>query len=192
MMEEKQERGEEIKLNGYRMNQLSLQILKSLLLGSHIRTNENLLANELGINRKTVQRHIANLVKERVVGGPACRFPRFFVPPDHILVYYLVEIKQGYSNIISALKSDPSIPLALEASIGRYNLLMFQVFANVDEHLDWEERYTSRFPDSLGAMKNIYLSPKMTASIDQQKISLGIIKNRMAAVHGRELREYLK
>lgn len=50
----------------------------------------------------------------------------------------------------------------------------------------------SRFPESIGAMKNIYLSPKMTASINQQKISLGIIKRRKEVLYGSELIELVR
>jgi hypothetical protein len=34
-------------------------------------------------------------------------------------------------------------------------------------------------------MKKIYLSPQMTASIDQQKVSLNIIKQRKEALDGK-------
>ena len=64
--------------------------------------------------------------------------------------------------------------------MGRYNLLLFGVFSSVEEHFAWEANFESRFPGCIGAMKKIYLSPKMTASIDQQKVSLGIIRNRQA------------
>jgi len=191
-MEEKQRQGEELKINGYTLNTLSLQILKRLMTGKNFRTNENQLAKILDVNRKTVERRISNLLEEKIIGSPVCRFPRFFVPSSQFLVYYLVEIKKSYTQVIQAIKSDPCIPFALEASIGRYNLLMFQVFSSVDEHLEWEDRYTSRFPGSLGAMKNIYLSPNMTVSIDQQKIALGIIKNRKEALRGREIMESIR
>jgi hypothetical protein len=36
-------------------------------------------------------------------------------------------------------------------------------------------------------MKKIYLSPQMTASIDQQKVSLNIIKQHKEALSGREM-----
>ena len=191
-IEEKSQNGEIITLNGLKLNDLSIRILKRLMIGESIRTNENLLSKKLNINRKTVERRISALIKEKVIGRPACRFPKFFVPPNHFLVYYLLEIKKSMENVVKAIKLDPNVPLALEASLGRYNLLLFQVFSTVDEHLEWEDRYTSRFPGSLGAMKNIYLSPKMTARIDQQKISLAIIRKKKEALYGSELKELVR
>ena len=56
---------------------------------------------------------------------------------------------------------------------------------DIDSHFfepfDW---YEKRFPECIGAMKKIYLSPQMTASIDQQKVSLNIIRQRKAALAG--------
>jgi hypothetical protein len=171
------------------MNMLSFQILKTLVLGEGLRTNENMLAQELNVHRKTIERRLSLLLKGNIISKPVCRFPRFFVPPDHILVYCLIEIKKNRDKIIKVIKTDPHIPLALETSMGRYNLLLFKVFVNVEEHFKWEERYDKRFPDSIGALKKIILSPQMTASIDQQKVSLSIIKNKKEIVHGRKLME---
>jgi len=188
-MEEKFKNGEELVLNGFRLNPLCFQIMKKLVLGEGIRTNENLLAQKLKVHRKTIERRIEDLVNAGIVSRPACRFPKFFVPPDHILVYYLVEIKKSLDKIIKAIKADSNIPLALEASIGRYNLLLFGSFFNVEDHFKWEEIYDKRFPDCIGAMKKIYLSPQMTASIDQQKVSLNIIKQRKEQLYGKGLVE---
>jgi predicted transcriptional regulator len=183
-MEEKYRDGEELILNDYTINPLCFQILKKLVLGEGIRTNENLLAQKLNVHRKTIERRIADLQKAGIISSPACRFPKFFVPPDHILVYYLVEVKKSMDKILKALCSDPSIPLALEANVGRYNLLLFGAFFNVEDHFNWEETYDTRFPECIGAMKKIYLSPKMTASIDQQKVSLNIIRQRKEQLRG--------
>jgi hypothetical protein len=188
-MEERIRRGERFELNGYRLNSLGFQIMKKLVLGEGIRTNENLLAQKLKVHRKTIERRIADLVRSGVVSHPACRFPKFFVPPDHILVYYLVEVKRNIDRIITAVKSDPSIPLALETNIGRYNLLLFGAFITVEDSFRWEEQYEKRFPECIGAMKKIYLSPQMTASIDQQKVSLNIIRQRKEALAGPGLRD---
>jgi DNA-binding Lrp family transcriptional regulator len=191
-MEEQYKKGEELELNGYRLNNLCFQILKKLVLGEGIRTNENLLAQKLNVHRKTIERRIVDLVNAGIVTKPACRFPKFFVPPDHILVYYLVEIKKSMDRIIKAIKSDPSIPLALETNIGRYNLLLFGAFINVEDHFKWEEQYENRFPECIGAMKKIYLSPQMTASIDQQKVSLNIIRQRKESLAGKGLLEAVR
>ncbi|MBM4247996.1 MAG: hypothetical protein FJ149_00880 [Euryarchaeota archaeon] len=191
-MEERYKSGEDLTLNDFRLNNLCFQILKKLVLGEGIRTNENLLAQKLDVHRKTIERRISDLVKAGVVANPACRFPKFFVPPDSILIYYLIEVKKSMDKIVKAIKADPSIPLALEANIGRYNLLLFGALSNVEDSFNWEASYDSRFPDCIGAMKKIYLSPQMTASIDQQKVSLNIIRLRKEALAGRGLLEAVR
>lgn len=72
------------------------------------------------------------------------------------------------------------------------NIHLFRVFLNIEEHFQWEAEYDSRFPGSIGSMKKMFLSPQMTVSIDQQKVSLGIIRRRKELLHGRELIETVK
>jgi hypothetical protein len=191
-MEKRIKKGEEMIINGYKINKFCFQIMKKLMLGEGIRTNENMLSQLLNVHRRTIERRIELLLKEKIISTPVCRFPKFFVPPNQILVYYLVEIKRSKEKIIRAIKSDHCIPLAYDTSMGRYNLLLFGVFYNVEDHFKWEERYDSRFPQAIGAMKKIYLSPTMTASIDQQKVSLNIISQKMKYLHGKELIETVK
>jgi hypothetical protein len=179
LMEQNYEEGKKLEINGYGMNKLCFQIMKNLMMGKGIRTNENYLSQRFKVHRKTIERRIAGLIKEKIVSDPVCRFPNFFVPPNQILVYSLIEVVKSKDKIIKALKMDHNIPLALEASIGRYNLLLFGVYPNIEEYFEWEERYDAKFPECLGAMKNIYLSPKKTALVDQQKVSLGIIRRKM-------------
>ena len=179
VMEEKLKKNGKLELNGYNTNRLCFDIMKMLVTGAGIRTNENLLAQKLDVHRKTIERRIKALALAGIVGKPACRFPRFFVPPDQILVYYLMEVKRSKDKILKAIQNDNHIPLAYEAGIGRYNFLLFGVFPSVEDHFQWEEKYDYRFKDSVGAMKKIYLSPKMATQIDQQKVSLGIIKKKM-------------
>ena len=179
-LEDKIMAGEEPAINDLKINNLSFQILKKLMLGEGIRTNENILAEKLKVHRKTIERRIEALLKAGIISSPVCRFPKFFVPPNHILVYYLLEIHWSKEKLLSAVKFDHHIPFAVESGMGRYNLLLFGVFSSVEEHFAWEANFENRFPGCIGAMKKIYLSPKMTASIDQQKVSLGIIKHRRA------------
>ena len=178
-----------LEINGYRLNYLGFQILKKLLMGEGIRTNENMLSKKLNVNRKTIERRISSLLKEKIVSAPACRFPKFFVPPNQILIYNLMEIKKSQDEFVKAIKNDPSVPIAIEANIGRYTLLLFQVFSKVEEYFEWERKYNIQFPQCIGGMKKIFLSPMMTASIDQQKVSLGIIEKKKEYVRGKYLIE---
>jgi hypothetical protein len=191
IMEESYNNGQELEINGFKISPLCFQILKRLMSGEGIQTNENLLSQKLNVHRKTIERRISTFLKERIVGRPACRFPKFFVPPTYCLVYCLVEVRNGFDQIVKAIKADYHIPMALEANVGKYNLLLFKVFPNVEDHFRWEEEYNKRFPNFLGAMKTIILSPQMTANIMQQKVSLGIIKKRMEMIHGQEIMETL-
>jgi predicted transcriptional regulator len=192
LMEQKYEAGIELEINGYKMNKLCFQIMKNLMIGKGIRTNENYLSQKLKVHRKTIERRLAGLINGKIVADPVCRFPNFFVPPNQILVYSVIEVIKSKDKIIKALKMDHNVPLALEASIGRYNLLLFGVFSNVEEHFEWEERYDTKFPGCFGAMKNIYLSPKKTALVDQQKVSLGIIRRKMRMLNKERSAETIK
>lgn len=166
-------------INNYKLDRLSIQILKKLVHGEGIRTNEYFLAEKHGIHRKTIERRISKLLEGKIVLLPVCRFPRFLVPPDYTLVLSLVEIRKNPNKIISALQADPHIPIILPASSGRYTHLLFSSFYRIKEHLEWEENLDLRFPDCIGAIWNKYLSPSMMFSIAQQFVSLEIIKRRL-------------
>ena len=192
IIENKYKIGEELTIGDFKINDLCFRILKKIVMGEGIQTNENLLAKTLNVHRKTIERRISTLIEEKIVGKPTCRFPKFFVPPNQILNYCLLEIKKSKDKILKAFQSDPHIPLAYEANIGRYNYLLFKVFLNVEDSFKWEEKYDNRFPDCIGAMKKLFLSPQMTYSIDQQKVSLNIIRKRKESLHGKELIESIK
>ncbi len=179
-------------IEGYAIDEFSFDILKLLLNGKGIRTNENFLAKKLNVHRKTIERRIAILLKEKIVGYPTCRFPKFIVPPDYILVFSLLELKKQNDSILKIMHDDPHIPLIIKAGTGRYNVFLASNFYKIRNHLKWQEDYDQRFPDSFGAIKNIYLSPGMTFSIDQQYVSLMIIKNRKKRLHGRKLVDMMK
>ncbi|MDI6917428.1 MAG: hypothetical protein QMC80_06490 [Thermoplasmatales archaeon] len=99
----------------------------------------------------------------------------------------MIEVKKSIDKILKAIEVDNHVPLALEIGTGRYNLLLFGTFFTVEEHFEWEEEYDRRFPGCFGAVKKIYLSPNMTYSIDQQKVSLNIIKCKKEEVYGKAL-----
>lgn len=186
-MEKKYLNGEKLEINGYTVNKLSFQILKNLMMGEGMRINENLLSDKLGVNRKTIERRIADLQREKILGKPVCRFPKLFAPSNQILIFCLMEIKKSLGKVINAIKLDPYVPLAIDANIGRYKLLLFKTFFNFEEEFEWEANYDKRFPGCIGGIKKIFLLPSMAASIDQQKVSLGIIREKIEALHGREL-----
>lgn len=192
VMEKEFREQREMKINGYELTELSVQILKKLLMGEGIRTNENLLAEKLKVHRRTVEHRISALLKEKIILNHICRFPNFFVPPSYVLVYSLLEIKCEKSRILKAIDGDPHIPVAFVVGAGLYNVLVLGAFSNVEGYQDWEEEYDNKFPGCLGATKKVYLLPKYAYPIDQQKISLAIIKQKRKELHGEKLIEKMK
>jgi hypothetical protein len=180
------------KINNYKLDKLSLQILKKLVNGIGIQTNENYLSEQLGAHRKTIERRISFLLKDKIILEPLCRFPRFLVPPNYTLVVSLIEIKKNPNQIEKAWNADPRIPIILRASTGRYTHLLFSCFYLNEDQVKWQETYDQRFPGCIGAIKNTFLSPSMTFSIAQQFVSLEIIKRRLEKIHGRALVKIMK
>ena len=174
-------------INGYKLDDLSFDILKKLIHGEGIRTNEHHLSVGLGVHRKTIERRIKDLCDARIILRPVCRFPRFMVLPDYTLVISLIEIKKHSDAIIKAWQNDPNVPFILRVSMGRYTHMIYSNFYRIRDHLEWEEEYNQRFLDCIGAIKNIYLSPSMMFSINQQYVSLGIIEKRLNKIRGKKL-----
>lgn len=170
----------ELKLNGYSFSELSFSIMKMLLLGEGIKTNENNLARSLNTHRRTIEKRINAMSEAGIVSKPVCRFPHFLVPPESILVFSMVRINNNKEKIIKYIKEDPHIPMAFQGHTGMYNLLYFNSFEKFRDHFIWEERLHEKFSDdSFGAMKKIYLWPEITGTIDPTKVILGVIRNKM-------------
>ncbi|MFX1486352.1 MAG: hypothetical protein ACFFBS_04570 [Promethearchaeota archaeon] len=178
LIEERFSEKGELEINGFRFDETSIQVLGTLIRGEGIGVNESYLSKTLGIHRKTVFRRISHLTNEGVILPPICRFPNFFVPPNYLLVYVLAAIREN-KKALEELKADPHIPIALRISLGRYNTLLFENHLTVEDHIRWEEDYDKRFPNIFELAKIAYLSPKMAITIDQQKVSLGIIEDSM-------------
>ena len=168
-------------IRGVELDDLTFEILTKLLHGYGIRTNENYLAKELNVHRRTVERRIKIMHEEGVIGRPVCYFPRIIVPPEYILVKSLIQIKNNEEEVIKALKNDPHITWIIKAVTGRggFNLVTFSSFYKIEDHLEWQEELDQRFPDCIGGLKDTYLSPKMTFSIDPEFVSLCIIQNKL-------------
>ena len=179
LLENALEKKGSITLNNYKLDKLSFQILKSLVNGEGIRINEAMLSKILGINRKTVKKRIKDLLKERMILEPVCRFPAFFGPSDSVLVVSLVEVKKNEKEFVEHVKKDSHISFAFQICSGRYNYLLFEVFERVADHIQWEHKLTKSFSDCLGVCDAIYLTPNMTLNMDQQKVSLAVINKKL-------------
>ncbi|MHA2297947.1 MAG: hypothetical protein ACXAEU_04470 [Candidatus Hodarchaeales archaeon] len=179
IMEENYRKGRHKRINGLKMDDFSFDLLKALLSGKGIRTNENLLAKKLDVHRITVQRRIDNLVKNKIISRPTCHFPRIWVPPEYFFVLSLVEIRKNKDLVLNTLKNDPHVPFIIKTYSGRYNLIIFSNFYRIEDHLAWQEEYDQRFNGSIGAVKNTYLSPAMTFSISQEYVSLVYLQKKL-------------
>jgi hypothetical protein len=122
--------------------------------------------------------------EEKIIDRPLCRFPRFFTPSNFLLVFSMLEVRDP-REFLSDIVNDPHVSLAYNISEGRYNVLLFGSHVDIEGYLRWESKYENKYPGRLGSVKNTYLSPKMTISIDQQKVSLGIIEEKLGLLEAR-------
>jgi len=168
-----------LKLRGYELEQLDLDVMRCLVNGKGIKTNISLLCKKTGLHRKTVSKRIEALIEARLLSEPVCRFPNFFVPPNYLLTYMLVQFKKLDERVINEIIIDPHIPIAIQTIHNKYNLLIFANHSSLDDHLKWEESYRKMFPDCFGSAEIIYLSPEMTINFNQQVVSLSYIRGRL-------------
>lgn len=188
LMEGELSRKGKTEVNGMKLEKLQFSILKHLVTGGVFKTNESLLCKELGIHRKTVAKRIELLMKNGWILEPVCRFPDFLCPPNYVLVFSMFDILKSRDRVIAALRDDPHVSMALRVSTGGYNELLFTAHPDVSEHMEWEQAFSRRFPGCVGRVNVTYLSPRAKILIDQQKVSLGIIQQRLARARGKRLR----
>ena len=188
LMEDELNRTGKIEINGITLDRAHFQILKLLVAGGVFKLNENYLSRELHIHRKTVMKRVDQLLREGWVLRPVYRFPDLLCPPNYVLAYSMIELRRAKERVTHALQNDPHVSMALRISIGGYNLLLISAHPDVTEHMEWEQSLSRRFPSCLGRVDVTYLSPKTKILIDQQKVSLGIIEERLARVKGRKMR----
>lgn len=166
-------------IGGMTLDEGTFSLLDLLLSGEFIRTNDSLIARDLGTNRKTVTRRVDMLLRDGVVGRPRCFFPNLLTPPGFNLIISMVEVTSRKAEIVDYIMSSSHVPRALEISTGRYNILMFSAFRTVEEFFTWGEEITSSFRGAIGAITNTILSSHMIHTIKNQKVSLGLIERRL-------------
>ncbi|MFH2111573.1 MAG: hypothetical protein ABIJ47_09990 [Candidatus Bathyarchaeota archaeon] len=179
LIEQDYNRNGSVKLRGYDLDELDLDIIRCLVNGKGVKTNHTLLCERTGLHRKTVEKRIDLLVQERLLAMPVCRFPNFFVPPNYLLTYMLVQFRRLDERILNEIIIDPSIPIAIQTIHEKYNMLIFGNHSGLDDHIRWEENYRTLFPDSFGSAEITYLSPEMTINFNQQIVSLSYIRSRL-------------
>ena len=176
-----------LKLRGYELDELDLDILRCLVNGKGIKTNNTMLCEKTGLHRKTIEKRIDAMQRGGLLGVPLCRFPNFFVPPNYLLTYILVQFKQLDERVLNEIIIDTSIPIAIQTIHGKFNMLLFGNHTGLDEHLRWEENYRTMFPDSFGSAQITYLSPEMTINFNQQIVSLCYIRSKLGAMKDMDL-----
>ena len=182
----------ELTINGHKLDETDLKIIKCLVSGEGIKISQTLLCQKTGLHRKTVEKRIGAFLREGLISEPVCRFPNFFVPPNYILTYSLFEIKDSKEKVMEEIRKDPQAPIAIKIIHERYNLLLFGNYRSISDHLRWEESYRKRFPNSFGSASITYLSPEMTISFDQQIVALSMLRDRFERSRGRELRRRIQ
>lgn len=182
---------ENFKLSNLRFDTLTLDILATLANGEGISTNYNELSKLLNVHRKTIQRRVDILLQNNLINPPSCYFPRKWSPPDFILVFSLIEIKKYKNRLFNYLLNDNHIPLAIKTQANNYNLVTFGNFYKIEDHLTWMEDIDQRFPDTIGAIKNLYLSPKMTFSISLNYVALTYIDKLLNELYGKKLKKMM-
>ncbi len=173
-------------IGNLKLDSLSVNILKLILNGKSIRTNENSLARTLNVTRSTVIRQIQGLLQEGIIGKPISRFPLTFVPPDYMLIFSLYEIKKRCKEVEGFFRRDHRVPLLIKANTGRYNYFVASTFKTVEDHIKWQEKHTQNFNVCIKAIKNTYLSPAMTFSINQNSIAQELIKKKLRLLKEKE------
>ena len=169
----------ELELRGYKLDDLDLNIIRCLVNGKGIKTNHTLLCERTGLHWKTIEKRIIALKEGGLLGEPVSRFPNFFVPPNYLLTYVLVQFKKLDERVLNEIIIDTNIPIAIQTIHGKFNLLMFGNHSSLNDHLQWEERYRTMFPDSFGSAQITYLSPEMTINSNQQMVSLSHIREKL-------------
>ena len=86
-------------INDYVLDEKDYLILQQLMKGNSISPNDAYLANELGTNRKKIQRRISGLLENQIIGPAKCHFPDLLAPPKFNLVVTMVEIKSNKKEI---------------------------------------------------------------------------------------------
>ena len=168
-----------LEINGLVLEKSEFQILKHLVAGGVFKINQTLLSDELSINRRTVERRINRLLNDGWILSPACRFPDLLCPPNYILAYSMLEILKDRQKVYTYLENDPHVSMALRISSGGYNLLLFSAHPDISEHMEWEEALGRQKPHSIGHVDITYLSPKAKITIDQQLVSLCLLKDKI-------------
>ncbi len=178
LIEQQFARKGEIEINGYFLDRLAVNILKLLLDGRGIRMNESYLSTKLGMHRSTIRRRTLRMQQRELIHQPLCRFPLFFTPPNFLLVFSMLEVREP-EKFLRDVNRDPHVGLAYNISEGRYNMLLFESHLSIEDYLRWERTYESKYRKCFGSIKNNYLSPRMNVTIDQQKVSLGAIREKL-------------
>jgi hypothetical protein len=189
LMEAELNRSGKLEINGVTLDRAHFEILKLLVTGGVFKLNENFLSRELRIHRKTVVKRVDQLLGQGWILKPVCRFPDLLCPPNYVVAYSMAEIRKARERVTLAFQNDPHVSMALRISIGGYNLLLMSAHPDISEHMEWEQSLSKRFPSSIGHVDVTYLSPRTKILIDQQKVSLGIIEEKLAQARGRKMRK---
>jgi DNA-binding Lrp family transcriptional regulator len=178
-------------LGKQKIDPLTIAILKLVLNGTGIRTNANYLAKTLNVHRKTIQRRIDLYLSKNIVETPKCYFPRIWSPPNYFTVLSLMQIKQNKQKkrVLQTLIADSHVIFITKINTKKYDIAVLSTFYKIANHLEWFEKYDSRFQNYIGSVKNTYLSPSMAFSIDFDYVTRVFLENQLNRVRGKKFME---
>jgi len=173
------EKNKTLKIYNKSLDETTFKILFNVMNGKCVQRNDALLSKELGISRKTVKNRVNALLTENIIGPPKCFFPNLFVPPGYNFIVSMIEVKSRASDVRNYIICNNNITKAQEASMGRYNLLIFSAFKIIEDFFNMGDKLFNKYPGSIGAVENIILSSKMIHAIKPQKLSLAWIERKL-------------
>ncbi|MCW4011689.1 MAG: hypothetical protein NWF07_01720 [Candidatus Bathyarchaeota archaeon] len=123
----------EVCLNGHCIDQLDVSILRYLLTGKGIKYNRNRITQTTGLHSRTVEKRVDQMLKEKVLLEPVCRFPELFMPPGYLLSYMLVHLEHPMNAGLNSLLINENIPIIWKTIHSKYNLLMFHIHTDLHD-----------------------------------------------------------
>ena len=120
-------------LKGHCIDQLDVSILRYLLTGKGIKYNRNRVTQTTGLHNRTVEKRVNQMLKEKILLEPVCRFPELFMPPGYLLSYMLVHLEYPMNSGLNSLLINENIPIIWKTIHSKYNLLMFHIHTDLHD-----------------------------------------------------------
>ncbi len=168
----------DIVLNGYRLDKLDISILRYLLTGKGIKYNRNQVTAATGLHSRTIEKRVDQMLKNKVLLNPVCRFSELFNPPGYLLSYMLVHLEHPMETSLNSLLINENIPVIWKTIHSKYNLLMFHIHTNIND-LYGNVDVNRESYKVLEKAQARYLSHDPLKDFSPKKLSLHYIENKI-------------